>query len=783
MRPCMHYRTRVLTGFLAVALALALFLSSLATIVPPKASASVESNINRLTEWQKDYLRVIRSLALKDSYDSGVFASISAGQALYEGGWAQYAISVIANNQYGIKAYSNWKGKVFDNGTYTLYDSYADYVRIYGSAYARKASLWRAYDSWEESVTDHSALFHDEAKYAPVLAAADYKEAASAIVHAGYTSNLGYISALIKVIEDYGLDELDNVTTDVNGVFGMVMDRARVVLPVGDRTQLVATAYPEPVILTTQTEDSESSESNESNAGEETSDESSAEPIPFEVVWASNAPSVATVDQNGNVTTHAQGIALITATYNGKEAACLICVGTNAFVIDGDVAVYAEPDSDSNTLGKIHRGMPIYVPAGRAYTSPDGELFYKVTGNIATGGIRTGYVSAKRVYLTTHGVTVLNTKTELHLEQNVQYQVEVEIAPSDAADKTLTWKSSDTSVATVNGNGVISTKNRGTAVITVTAASGVSLGITVYVGETITYLGVTTSNLYVRTAPSTDASSLGLIAEGTQITLYGEPQGGWYEVEARCTNGKTVRGYSSATYIELVNDPKPPVVDDPPVAGQRSGVVAVNDGSSLNIRETAGTSGKKLVSVDNGTALTILGDDIYLESERTYKVWYHVQVQLDDKLYDGYTAADFVKILQTEDPPQPSGYTVTDTLVYGVEIGTTCAQFCEKIGTTVRVKTAKGEVRAASTRMATGDKVEFLIGSTVVRTRTVAVRGDLDGDGKLGARDYMMLKGAVLNIVQLSAAQEQAGKILGNDRFSARDYMMLKMVVLGMGSL
>ena len=793
-----HLFCRVLCAMLAV-----LVLLTVPVVRPATVHAAPEDNIARLNDWQKIYLRVIRSLALKDSYDTGILASITAGQAVYESGWARYGISVIANNQYGIKAYSNWDGKVFDYKEYILYDSYEDLVRIKGASYARHGSIWRAYDSWDQSVADHSALFLTE-RYEEVAKAKNYEEAAKALIAAGYASNNDYVSNLTSIIKSYGLDALDGTEADVNGVVGLIMNQSKVTIPGGGTVYLNATAYPDPVIYVPPEETAEESsgeensnvessdtESSDESAGE-TSEESSdteseepaPEPVPFEIVWKSHNPEVATVDQNGKVTGVGQGVALITATYNGKEAACAVCVGTNALVFDSDVTVREKPSSTASSMGKIYRGMPISVIDSKMYVSSSGTKYYRITGTSSSGKLITGYVLAEYVYLTTREVSVISAKTELNLDAGVDYHVQTEVAPADAYDKTLEWSSSNESVVTVDQDGWITTHKKGTATVRILASSGVYLDITVNVGGTVTYTGITTANLYVREEPYMDAPALGLIAEGTKITLFGEPVEGWYYVEATLIDGKTVTGYSYGTYIELPSENHPDPDPDPePEQMERHGYVHVDAGSSLNLRATAGTKGKKVASIENGTAVLIIGKDIILESEKTYKTWYYVHVYLDGEFYEGYTAADFILLEEPEPEPEPEPnlfgeYVVEDFMLVGIRPGTTAKQFRKNVNIDVYLYTVEGNKVEDDEAIPTSCEARFLKDGKM-QMLTIVVMGDINCDAKVNTVDYVMAKRHVMGTFHLQGENLRAAMLSGRSTMSTADYVLLKRYVMG----
>ena len=69
--------------------------------------------------------------------------------------------------------------------------------------------LFRAYDSWAESVADHSALLTGLPRYKAVVGETDYKKACRAVHAAGYATDPKYSDSLIKLIEQYGLTEWD----------------------------------------------------------------------------------------------------------------------------------------------------------------------------------------------------------------------------------------------------------------------------------------------------------------------------------------------------------------------------------------------------------------------------------------------------------------------------------------------------------------------------------------------------------------------------------------------
>lgn len=153
-----------------------------------------------MTQEQKAFIERVGNLAAADMQKSGVLASLTIAQAILESEWGKSGPTVKANALFGIKAGTNWKGRVYSTKTQECYD---------GVNFTTVTALFRAYNSWEESVENHSALLTGATRYKAVVGERDYKTACRAIKAAGYATNPNYADKLIQLIESYSLTAYD----------------------------------------------------------------------------------------------------------------------------------------------------------------------------------------------------------------------------------------------------------------------------------------------------------------------------------------------------------------------------------------------------------------------------------------------------------------------------------------------------------------------------------------------------------------------------------------------
>jgi len=145
------------------------------------------------------YIDTYKGVAIEEMNTYGIPASIILAQGIIESGSGNSKLAKFANNHFGIKVTSEWKGK----GYYKDDDKNNDCFRVYKDA--------------RESYKDHSS-FLKRKRYSALfeLDKNDYVNWAKGLKQAGYATNPKYPDMLINTIEKYQLHQYDQPESETD---------------------------------------------------------------------------------------------------------------------------------------------------------------------------------------------------------------------------------------------------------------------------------------------------------------------------------------------------------------------------------------------------------------------------------------------------------------------------------------------------------------------------------------------------------------------------------------
>ena len=219
-------------------------------------------------------------------------------------------------------------------------------------------------------------------------------------------------------------------------VTGVTLSQSSVTLDIGGTVTLTATVAP-------------------SNATDNT------------VTWSSSNTSVATVN-GGKVTAVAEGSATITASAGGKSATCSVTVKKGTVAVTG---ITLSQSSITLDIGGTFTLTATVAPSdatdktatwstsdAKVATVKDGKVTAVAAGSAtitaaAGGKSATCSVTVNAATIEPTGITV--DKDNMTIGVGDSFTVTATVLPENATDKTVTWSSSNPSVATVDANGKV----------------------------------------------------------------------------------------------------------------------------------------------------------------------------------------------------------------------------------------------------------------------------------------------------------------------------------------
>ena len=147
------------------------------------------------TEKGTIYMNTYKDIAINEMIRTGVPASITIAQGMLESLYGESDLAAKSNNHFGIKCKTEWTGdKVYHDD-----DSKGECFRVYKTA--------------SDSYKDHSDFLKNRPYYTSLfqLDPLDYEGWARGLKKCGYATETNYPLLLIKIINDYNLNQLSLV--------------------------------------------------------------------------------------------------------------------------------------------------------------------------------------------------------------------------------------------------------------------------------------------------------------------------------------------------------------------------------------------------------------------------------------------------------------------------------------------------------------------------------------------------------------------------------------------
>lgn len=197
------------------------------------------------------------------------------------------------------------------------------------------------------------------------------------------------------------------------------------------------------------------------------------------ITWSSSDEMVAQVDSFGDVLAIKSGDATITATVDGVSSSCEVTVRTPVEYL------YLSQSSYNLQIGESYTLVAQISPS-----DADDQIIEWSSSNNSVATVAEGVVSArsagtatitaragsqsKSCYISVYSRPVTNialNKTSLSLVEGESETLSATVSPNNATDKSVTWISTNSSIAAVNNQGMVTAVGNGSAEIIARAGS------------------------------------------------------------------------------------------------------------------------------------------------------------------------------------------------------------------------------------------------------------------------------------------------------------------------
>lgn len=150
----------------------------------------------------QEFINLVEPIITNENKKRGypLFTSVVIAQACLETGFGTSQMMMKSHAIFGIKATKSWKGLVYNSKTKECYNN-SNFVEI--------NACFRAYKSYEESISDYFDLICKSSRYRKALTTDTPKECITEIKKGGYATDPNYITKIMNIIERGNLTKYD----------------------------------------------------------------------------------------------------------------------------------------------------------------------------------------------------------------------------------------------------------------------------------------------------------------------------------------------------------------------------------------------------------------------------------------------------------------------------------------------------------------------------------------------------------------------------------------------
>ncbi|MFD2787948.1 glycoside hydrolase family 73 protein [Hymenobacter rubripertinctus] len=147
-----------------------------------------------------EFIATYAPAAQRACHGTGLLASVNLAQAILESGWGGSGLARMANNFFGMKAGTSWRGPVVTLPTKE---------QLPNGKWITVQAAFRKYATAEEAFADRVALFRRLARYQRLFQLDDAATEARLLRECGYATDQRYPEKLLAIIKSYNLTRYD----------------------------------------------------------------------------------------------------------------------------------------------------------------------------------------------------------------------------------------------------------------------------------------------------------------------------------------------------------------------------------------------------------------------------------------------------------------------------------------------------------------------------------------------------------------------------------------------